>query len=140
MDISTRNQEAPTFMKRIPRILVVAVAGAALSASAALAVGPEGNHGADVSAVAKAVDYVTGQARGAAVSAVAKTHGAEVSAAARVKAAAAAAAGKAKGEAAAAAGAANGAAAAANGAAMSEPGRLKAEAAAAAGQAHQPQP
>jgi hypothetical protein len=118
-------------MKRILPPTVLAISIVAASASVALAAPPTGNHGAEVSAVAKAVDFVSGRAHGEAVSALAKTHGAEVSAAARAKGAANAAAGKAEGAAAAAAGQANGAAA-------SEVGRLKAAAAAAAGQSNQP--
>jgi hypothetical protein len=71
----------------------------ALLASAVLAIGlvpaafaadPNGatGHGAEVSAVAKAVHTVQGNAHGKAVSAIAKTHGKEVSAAARARAAA----------------------------------------------------
>jgi hypothetical protein len=123
----------PFPMKRIITIVILAAAIAALSASVVLAAPPAGatGHGESVSAVARAVGYVSGRARGEAVSALAKAHGAVVSAAAQAQGEAAAAAGKAKGQAAAAAGKANGAAA-------SEPGRLKGAAAAAAGQAHQP--
>jgi hypothetical protein len=116
------------------RFIATALLGATLvvaSASVAFATGPSDNHGADVSAVAKAADFVSGRAHGEAVSTLARTHGAEVSAAAREKAAANAANGKAKGEAASAAGAANGDTA-------SETGRLKAAAASAAGLAHKP--
>lgn len=111
-------------MKRIIPTIILAFSIAALSAPVVLAVAPSGatGHGAQVSAVAHAVNFVSGQAHGAAVSALAKTHGASVSAAARAKGAAAASAGQAKG------------------AAASEPGRLKAAAAAAAGKAHQPAP
>ena len=58
--------------------------------SAAFAADPNGatGHGAEVSAVAKAVHAVQGNAHGKAVSAIAKTHGKEVSAAARARAAA----------------------------------------------------
>lgn len=107
-------------------LAAITIAGA--SATAVLAAPPTGatGHGQEVSAVARAVDYASGRARGAAVSAIAKTHGAQVSAAARAKGAANAAAGKAKGAAAGEAGKATGAAA-------SEPGRLKAAAAAGAG-------
>src|SRR6266545_674193 len=117
------------FMKRILSIVAVAVSIVALSVSVVLAAPPAGatGHGAEVSAVAHAVDAVSGKAHGEAVSALAKTHGAAVSAAAKAKGAAASAAGKAKGAAAGAAGKAKGAAA-------SEPGRLKS----AAGQADQP--
>jgi hypothetical protein len=104
-----------------------ALAAIALSASVALAdqSAIAKGHGAAVADVAKAVTYVSGRARGEAVSALAKTHGATVSAAARVQAEANAAAGKAKGAEKAAAGKATGAAA-------SEPGRLKAAASGAA--------
>ena len=138
-------------MKRVISTFIVAVSIAALSATVVLAAPPTGatGHGEAVSAIAHAAQSLSGQARGAAISAVAKTHGAEVSAAAKAKGAAASAAGKAKGAAAAAAGKAKGAAASAagkaNGAAAaaaagaegdaaSEPGRLKA----AAGSANQP--
>jgi hypothetical protein len=79
------------------------------------------NHGAEVSAIAHAVQALSGKSHGEAVSAIAKKHGAEVSAAAKAKGAAASAAGKAKA-------AANKAAAKAKGAAAAEPGRLKAAA------------
>jgi len=96
-------------MKRIVPTVILALAVAAASASVAFAGQPTGatGHGAAVSAVAKAVDSVSGKAHGQAVSALAKTHGAAVSATARAQGAANAAAGKAKG------------------AAASEPGRLK---------------
>jgi len=115
-------------MKRIASTVALLVSSVALSASVVLAAPPDGatGHGAKVSAVAHAVDAVSGRAHGEAVSAIAKTHGAAVSAAARAKGAAASAP-KAKGAAAGAAGKAKGAAA-------SEPGRLKS----AAGQADQP--
>jgi hypothetical protein len=123
--------------KRTISTILAAISTVALSATAVLAGQPvgAGDHGAAVSAVAKAHDAVSGRAHGEAVSALAKTHGAEVSAAARAKGAAAGAAGRAKGASASAAGKAKGAAAAtagkAIGAAASEPGRLKAAAAAA---------
>ncbi|HSL97572.1 MAG TPA: hypothetical protein VK831_03275 [Candidatus Deferrimicrobiaceae bacterium] len=103
--------------------IATALSLVALSATAALADPPvpAKGHGEAVSEVAKAVNYVSGQARGEAVSELAKQHGALVSAAAKAHGEAAAAAGKAKGEAAAESGSANGATA-------SEPGRLKAEA------------
>jgi hypothetical protein len=105
-------------------ITTSALAALALSASIVLADNSAvaKGHGQAVAAVAQAVDFVSGKARGEAVSALAKTHGAAVSAAAKLQGAAASAAGKAKGAAAAAAGKAKGAAA-------SEPGRLKAAAA-----------
>lgn len=118
-------------MKRFIAPTLLATALAVASVSVAFATGPSDNHGAEVSAVAKAADFVSGRAHGEAVSALARTHGAEVSAAAREKAAANAAAGKAKGEAAASAGAANGDDA-------SETGRLKAATASAAGLSHKP--
>jgi hypothetical protein len=99
-------------MKRflIPAMLATSIIAA--SASIALATGA-GDFGAQVAAVAKAVDNVIDGSHGAAVSALAKTHGAEVSAAARANGDAHAAA---KGD---------------NGATASESGRLKAAAGAA---------
>jgi hypothetical protein len=83
-------------------------------AAVAIAAAPNGaaGHGADVSAVAKAVHTTQGNAHGKAVSAIASAHGKEVSAAARARAAANKAAGQANG----AAGKANGQANKANGA------------------------
>jgi hypothetical protein len=136
-DPSLRYAEDPRqlglFMKRAIATFGLAATFAAVSATAVLAAPPTGatGHGAEVSAVAHAVEALVGKSHGAAVSAIAKTHGAEVSKAAKAKGAAASAAGKAKGAAAAAAGKAKGAAA-------SEPGRLKGSAAAAAGQSQQP--
>lgn len=127
-------------MKRIILTFVVATSIAALSATAVFADQPAGatGHGAEVSAVAHAVGYVSGQAKGAAISAIAKAHGAQHAAAGKANGAAHGAAGKANGAAHSAAGKANGAAHAAagkaNGAAASEPGRLKAT----AGKANQP--
>lgn len=114
-------------MRRTFITTVTALAAIALSASVVLAdqSAIAKGHGEAVKAVAQAVDYVSGRARGEAVSALAKTHGAIVSAAARAQGAANAAAGKTKGAEKAAAGQANGAAA-------SEPGRLKAAASGAA--------
>ncbi len=103
-------------MKRILTPALLALLIVAGSATLVLATPPSDKHGAEVSAVAKAVDALVDGSHGAAVSAVAKTHGAAVSAAAR-----------ANGDAHAAAGADNGAAA-------SESGRLKA----AAGASNQP--
>jgi len=103
-------------MKRIFTPALLAISIAAASASVALATGPSGNFGAEVSAVAKAVENVIDGSHGKAVSALAKTHGAEVSAAARANGDAHAAA---KGD---------------NGATASESGRLKAEAGASNGQ------
>jgi len=97
-------------MKRILTPALLAVAIVTASAAVALAEGPSNNHGAEVSAVAKAVENVIDGSHGKAVSAIAKQHGADVSAAARAKGDAHAAA---KGD---------------NGAAASESGRLKAEA------------
>ena len=71
--------------KRLISTLIAAISVAALSATAVLAAQPN-DHGAAVSAVAKAHDALTGRAHGAAVSALAKTHGAEVSKAAKAKA------------------------------------------------------
>lgn len=104
-------------MKRIVPTFLLAASMVAASATGVFAAQPAGvtGHGADVAAVAQAVTYVSGQARGAAVSAIAKTQGAKISALAKAQGAAAAAAGKAKGAAAAAAGQAKGAAAAAAG-------------------------
>jgi len=130
-----RPEELSRMKNRVIPTIVAAISIVALSATAVLGAQPPGagDHGAAVSAVAKAHDALTGRAHGAAVSALAKTHGAEVSAAAKAKGAANAAAGKAKGAAASAAGKAKGAEAAAagkaKGAAASEPGRLKAAAA-----------
>jgi hypothetical protein len=70
---------------RLPAI-AVGVSLVVLSASAVLA-NPQSvakGQGERVSAVAQAADYVSGKARGEAVSALAKQHGALVSAAARV--------------------------------------------------------
>lgn len=108
--------------KRSLRAALTATAAVAISTGVAFAAEDATGHGAEVSAVAKAVQTVSGQSHGEAVSAIAKTHGAEVSAAARAKGQANAAAGKAKGQ-------ANAAAGKAKGAAASEPGRLKAGAA-----------
>lgn len=84
------------------RPLVSLTAGAVLVvalASVAVAADPNGatGHGAEVSAVAKAVHTTLGNAHGKAVSAIASAHGKEVSAAARARAAANKAAGKANG-------------------------------------------
>ncbi|MHB8958202.1 MAG: hypothetical protein ACYDAN_01065 [Candidatus Limnocylindrales bacterium] len=104
-------------MKRVVTTVILAASMVAASATGVLAAQPAGvtGHGAEVAAVAQAVTYVSGQARGAAVSAIAKTQGAKISTLAKAQGAAAAAAGKAKGAAAAAAGQAKGAAAAAAG-------------------------
>jgi hypothetical protein len=126
-------------VNRIVRSTALAGAAVALSASAAVAALPDDakGHGENVSAVARAVEFVSGEARGEAVSSLARTHGAAVSAAAREHAAAAAAAGRAKGEAAAAEGKATGETAAAEGkakgAAAAEAGKAIGEAAAAEG-------
>jgi hypothetical protein len=108
---------------RLPAI-AVGVSLVVLSASAVLA-NPQSvakGQGERVSAVAQAADYVSGKARGEAVSALAKQHGAAVSAAAKAQGQANAAAGKAKGDAKSAAGQASGDDA-------SEQGRLKSESA-----------
>lgn len=102
----------------------VALLGATAGAALADPPVPAKGHGQAVSEVAQAAEYVSGKARGEAVSALAKQHGALVSEAAKAHGAAAAAAGKAKGEAAADAGVDN----AESGSTASEPGRLKAEA------------
>jgi hypothetical protein len=101
----------------IRSILALATAAGLVVTMAAVAVaaGPTG-HGADVSAVAKAVHATQGNAHGKAVSAIASAHGKEVSAAARARAAANKAAGQAKGAAGKANGQANSAAGKANGA------------------------
>lgn len=103
-------------MKRILTSTLLATSIVAASAAIALAEAPGDNHGAEVAAVAKAVENVIDGSHGKAVSAIAKTHGEEVSAEARANADAHAAA---QGD---------------NGAAASEFGRLKAE----AGAANQP--
>jgi hypothetical protein len=91
----------------------VMLAGGGVSGSAK-------GHGKAVAEVGQAVEFVSGKARGEAVSAMAKGHGAIVSAAARAQAAA----NKANG---AGHGAEQSAEGKAKGAAASEPGRLKAE-------------
>jgi hypothetical protein len=97
-------------MKRI--LIPAVVATSILTASAAIAMAGEPNngHGAEVAAVAKAVENVIDGSHGKAVSEVAKQHGAEVSADARAN------------------GDAHAAARGDNGAEASESGRLKAEA------------
>jgi hypothetical protein len=76
----------------VRRLVVLLISGSLVVglASVALAADPNGasGHGAEVSAVAKAVHAVQGNAHGKAVSAIAKAHGKEVSAAARARAAA----------------------------------------------------
>lgn len=103
-------------MKRFLTPALLATSIVVASAAIALAEAPSDNHGAEVSAVAKAVENVIDGSHGKAVSAIAKTHGAEVSAAARAN------------------GDEHAAAQGDNGAAASESGRLKAE----AGAANQP--
>jgi hypothetical protein len=99
-------------MNRIAKIAATTVTVLALSATAALAGTPaDANHGTAVADIAKAADFASGRAHGAAVSAEAKTWGAIRSAEARAKAKAHAAQGK------------------ANGLTKSEPGRLRSEAA-----------
>ena len=100
-------------MKRILTPALLAASLVVASTAIVAAEQPTDNHGAEVAAVAKAVENVVDGSHGKAVSAIAKTHGAEVSAAARANADAHAAA---QGD---------------NGAAASESGRLKAEAGAA---------
>jgi uncharacterized protein involved in copper resistance len=94
-------------VKRMKKAAAATIALLALSAPIAVA----GDHGKAVSEIAKAADFASGRAHGAAVSAEAKKQGALRSAEARAQGAAHAAAGKAKGVAA------------------SEPGRLRSEAA-----------
>jgi hypothetical protein len=73
-------------MKRIVSTAIVAITAIALSATLVLAADPVPNdQGVRISAIANAVDYVSGRAKGAAVSAAAKLHGKAVSAAARLK-------------------------------------------------------
>jgi hypothetical protein len=97
-------------MKHISKAATITLAALVASASAVAASDPAPNaHGVRVSDVARAADYASGRAHGAAVSAAAKTQGALRSAEARARAAAHAKDGKAKGVAA------------------SEPGRLKSE-------------
>ena len=100
----------------IRSILAFATAAALVVAMAAVVIAADPNgaagHGADVSAVAKAVHTAQGNAHGKAVSAIASAHGKQVSAAARARAVANKAAGQANGT----AGKANGQANKANGA------------------------
>ncbi len=107
-------------MRRILAVIAGSLTIAVLSTAVVLADGGVSStatgHGQAVSAVAQAANYVSGKARGEAVSALAKQHGAVVSAAAKALGAANAAAGKAKGA----------AASAAQGSNASEPGGLKA--------------
>jgi len=88
-------------MRRPVTVIAGSATAIALSASIALAGGGVSGvakgHGQAVKEVAQAADYVSGKARGEAVSALAKTHGAAVSAAAKAQGAANAAAGKDKG-------------------------------------------
>jgi hypothetical protein len=73
-------------MKHIVSTAIVAIAVIALSATVVFAADPVPNdQGVRISAIAQAVDYVSGRAHGAAVSAAAKLHGKAVSAAARLK-------------------------------------------------------
>jgi len=103
-------------MKRLLTPLILGGSIVLASAAVAVAEPPGDNHGAEVKAVAMAVENVIDGSHGKAVSAIAKTHGAEVSAAARAN------------------GDAHAAAQGDNGGAASESGRLKAE----AGAANQP--
>lgn len=73
-------------MKRILTPALLASAIVVSSAAIALAEQPTDNHGAEVSAVAKAVENVIDGSHGKAVSAIAKAHGEEVSAEARANA------------------------------------------------------
>jgi hypothetical protein len=66
--------------RRILRIGLIGLIALAIPSAAVMAEGPSGNHGADVSTVAKD-DSTTGQAHGEAVSEAARNnHGADVSA------------------------------------------------------------
>jgi hypothetical protein len=106
-------------MRRILSTIAATATIATLTATVAFAGGGVSGvatgHGQAVSDVTDAVTYVSGQAKGAAISALAKTHGATVSAAAKLLGEANAAAGKDKGS----------AAADAQGANADEPGGLK---------------
>ena len=88
-------------MRRFLSSLAGTIAIATLSASVVLAGGGVSGvakgHGQAVSEVANAVDYVSGKARGEAVSALAKQHGAIVSAAAKAQHGVTSPAGKDKG-------------------------------------------
>jgi hypothetical protein len=85
-------------MKRIVSTVIVAITAVVLSATLVLAADPVPNdQGVRISAIANAVDYVSGRAKGAAVSAAAKLHGKAVSAAARLKQHSSNAGGKGKG-------------------------------------------
>jgi len=69
--------------RRFLRVALIGLVALAIPTVAALANGPSGNHGADVSSVAKD-DSTTGRAHGEAVSTTARAnHGADVSAVAR---------------------------------------------------------
>jgi hypothetical protein len=86
IDRSVRGQ------KMVRRVVALLIAGALIVGLASVALAADPNdatgHGAEVSAVARAVHAVQGNAHGKAVSTIAKTHGKEVSAAARARAAA----------------------------------------------------
>ena len=71
-------------MKRLLALLAAIVALVLASASIALAASPSSGHGSTVSTAAHAT-YASGNDRGAAVSALAKSHGLEVSTAAKAK-------------------------------------------------------
>ena len=73
-------------MKRILTPALLAASIVVASAAIVVAEQPSDNHGAEVAAVARAVENVVDGSHGKAVSAIAKTHGAEVSAAARANA------------------------------------------------------
>ena len=85
-------------MSRRATAAALSVALSVATASAVVAADPQGptGHGAEVSAVAKAVETTQGNAHGKAVAAIASAHGKEVSAAAKAKAAEKRAAAKAK--------------------------------------------
>jgi hypothetical protein len=69
--------------RRLLRVGLIGLVSLAIPSAAVLAEGPSGNHGADVSAVAKD-DSTTGAAHGEAVSEAARdNHGADVSAIAK---------------------------------------------------------
>jgi hypothetical protein len=73
-------------MKRFVSTVIVAITVIALSATLVLAADPVPNdQGVRISQIANSVDYVSGRAKGAAISAAAKLHGKAVSAAARLK-------------------------------------------------------
>jgi hypothetical protein len=73
-------------MKRIVSTVTVAITAVVLSATLVLAADPVPNdQGVRISAIAQAVDFVSGYAHGKAVSAAAKLHGQAIAAANRLK-------------------------------------------------------